>query len=791
MSQRVITGIFLLFFPVLLLAQNTAQFWKGKAEAISNYHSGQKAYLHLDKSSYFAGDDIWFKAYVVNAADHTPDTLESTLFVELINTAGSLAKREIIRIEKGYGHGDFSLGDSIREGNYLIRAYTPYMINFDESFIFQQHIFIQNPAEKNFISRRNIRENRRFNRELENKKQQYRVTLYPEGGGLVAGLKNRLGFHVVNELGQGVAVTGRLRDNAGNTLANVASSSLLPGRGMAEFVPEENQRYFLVIDLPNGRSEEVPVRNISEQGYTLSTDVGDESIIITVNGMVQERESSGNNIFLAIHTRGKVQDIFEPEHAFPVQYSYAALDFPAGISVATLFDAGGRVLAESLFFNPPRQKEEVIISIEEYRDNAMRVVLQHDFLHEPAPRELSVSITGTAVTGHDSYQWDMLSYMYLFSDLEALPELPEKVLAGDENNHFLANLLMLTSTWERYHWTDILAEDEPEVVFERKVGFPVFGSLEPTSQSKALELSSFEITLQVKEQEFFKSSGTDSEVNFVFQGLDINGEFEAELGVMGLRGSRAQSIELFPHVFSFEDFPLNFQIQPLPQSRGSNWKRGVSPVPRPSQRKLELRDELSYSYGSPDQVIYFRENDSRYRDMREVLRGRVSGVTVDGNNITFRGPSSILLSNNPYILIDGQEYSSGQFLALSPFNISHIEIFKGTSASIFGVRGSTGAIVGHSRRSAVPRQIILQYILSGYYLPRDFKLADVPDAFTRHTTVDYEQTLNWQPSLRFDENGLYQIVLPVNDNHAEIRVSVEGVSTEGKVISNSARLIRE
>lgn len=44
----------------------------------------EKVYLHLDRSYYTAGEDIWFKAYVMDARDHTPQTLSEIVYAELI-----------------------------------------------------------------------------------------------------------------------------------------------------------------------------------------------------------------------------------------------------------------------------------------------------------------------------------------------------------------------------------------------------------------------------------------------------------------------------------------------------------------------------------------------------------------------------------------------------------------------------------------------------------------------------------------------------------------------------------
>ena len=48
----------------------------------------EKVYLHMDNRSYFIGDTIWFKAYVMNATTLRPTDTSGVLYVELLNENG-------------------------------------------------------------------------------------------------------------------------------------------------------------------------------------------------------------------------------------------------------------------------------------------------------------------------------------------------------------------------------------------------------------------------------------------------------------------------------------------------------------------------------------------------------------------------------------------------------------------------------------------------------------------------------------------------------------------------------
>ncbi|KLT64935.1 carboxypeptidase-like regulatory domain-containing protein [Pedobacter sp. BMA] len=115
-----------------------------KFEAYTNNYPQEKVHLHLDKPYYAIGDDIWFKAYVLNTKTAAPSNISRILYVELINEKDSVKKMIKLPVMGGITWGDFKLTDSLGEGNYRIRAYTNYMRNFGTDFFFDKTIKIGN-----------------------------------------------------------------------------------------------------------------------------------------------------------------------------------------------------------------------------------------------------------------------------------------------------------------------------------------------------------------------------------------------------------------------------------------------------------------------------------------------------------------------------------------------------------------------------------------------------------------------------------------------------------------------
>ncbi|HUX57003.1 MAG TPA: hypothetical protein VMV77_08520 [Bacteroidales bacterium] len=69
----------------------------------------EKVYLHTDRDSYYLGDDIWFKAYLIDASDRFLSNHSSNLHVELISPDGEIIDSRVVKITEGLGNGDFHL----------------------------------------------------------------------------------------------------------------------------------------------------------------------------------------------------------------------------------------------------------------------------------------------------------------------------------------------------------------------------------------------------------------------------------------------------------------------------------------------------------------------------------------------------------------------------------------------------------------------------------------------------------------------------------------------------------
>jgi len=62
----------------------------------------EKLYLHTDKQFYLSGENIWFKAYLVNPRSNQPTYTSNSLYVDLLNSDGDPVDQEMIRLDQGW-----------------------------------------------------------------------------------------------------------------------------------------------------------------------------------------------------------------------------------------------------------------------------------------------------------------------------------------------------------------------------------------------------------------------------------------------------------------------------------------------------------------------------------------------------------------------------------------------------------------------------------------------------------------------------------------------------------------
>ena len=120
--------------------------------SFTNNLSVEKLYLQTDKPSYSAGDTLWFKAYLFDASYFNASSKSGVLYLEIANDSNRVMKRVMLPVYSGLTFGNITLdGKELPQGGYLLRAYTNWMRNFGEDYVFKKHFYLSNATDNDWL----------------------------------------------------------------------------------------------------------------------------------------------------------------------------------------------------------------------------------------------------------------------------------------------------------------------------------------------------------------------------------------------------------------------------------------------------------------------------------------------------------------------------------------------------------------------------------------------------------------------------------------------------------------
>jgi hypothetical protein len=110
----------------------------------------EKAWLTTNKPYFHPGETLWLGGKMLYQNPGKSDSLSRVLYVDLVDDKFQKVREETFRIEQGWISGGMILDKDLPPGDYLLRAYTHWNMNFPDGDIFQLPIPIL--AEGNFPS---------------------------------------------------------------------------------------------------------------------------------------------------------------------------------------------------------------------------------------------------------------------------------------------------------------------------------------------------------------------------------------------------------------------------------------------------------------------------------------------------------------------------------------------------------------------------------------------------------------------------------------------------------------
>ncbi|MBD2757836.1 carboxypeptidase-like regulatory domain-containing protein [Spirosoma validum] len=762
-------------------------------------------FLHTDKPFYATGDRIWFSAYLLDAATHQQPLGETAIHVDVLTASGRTVQHQWLRIEDGRGVGNFRLSDSLASGTYRLRGYT------DEDDRQKRPAFERSVAVYNTLQPTT-------STLTDNTPKSLDIQFLPEGGRWIVGLPARLGVKVVGTDGHGFAVSGRIVDNTGVEICRLITNRL--GMGHISLTPQAGRTYYAEV-VQADQQQRIPLPAVDPEGLILSVDAVSDSTRLGLTVMGKNLPSQ-DSAYVLIQHRGRLVDqrkILLQNGVARVSLSTATL--PSGLNQITLYDATARPQAERLVFLPERIPPiKVIIGLNKQRYQPREQAILGITLNDdgrPALAALSASITDATQVPDDTAEATIHTHLLLTGELRGRVEQPNYYVKNTTSEtRWALDDLLLTQGWRRVSGTpatELLGGVSLMGRVLNPQNQPIAGAQVFVASTKASQ--SFVKSAGADERGRFRLAGlaiadttqlmtqltnrqlkdlSDKEAHLVLEGPDVNWERDTTNVLPNWSALRAQLEAARMRQESDAEFYRDKKVKLL--------KEVIVRARKFDERPDDIRQRSLHN--GADATILFDDKSPRFANLYEMIRGRAPGVSVIQNTLTnsyqvlIRGIGSLKSSTQPLFLMDGmpiQDTDGTSLLSFNPGDVERIEVLKnGTNVGIYGVRGGNGVIAFYSKRfrpdqdkSAIkPGMKPLQFI--GYpsvqrefYVPRyDLKPDEAQtDVSSR---VDRRDVLYWKPIIRTDSQGHSQLLFFLSDVVRTVRITVQGITADGRPV---------
>ena len=538
---------FVLISFSFLLAFIPCQSQSAKVEALMKFAGNihqfnelfpqEKVYLQFDNTSYYTGETIWFKAFVTSAS--TLGRAQSkVLYVDLLSPTGVLLKQQKLKIVAGQADGSFPLLDGstaqAREkrgvvgypsGFYEVRAYTSYMLNFEDEILFSRVLAVYDPPKEEgnyYESSPVITLKRSETSEFRPKTEKLRkinTSFYPEGGHLVIGKPCRVAFKVTDDTGFGVDATGQIEGK------NISFSTVHDGMGWFTFTPQERSADVeITVD---GTSKSFSLPEAEPSGYVMTVDpIGSDSIRISVDGSGINSTTLG----IGLTCRGELMDFGTIETGpSPAEMIIPMHGVPEGVCRVYLFDRKGIQYASRSLYHRSKVTKAPVLEVKSDKGSYgpfEKITLDFTLTEKESPfRDRFCLSVRDSRTQNNAYTDDLRTSMLLSSDLRGFIEHPSWYFDSDapERDEAL-DLLCLVQGWERYDWEIMTGQKQFSERHRMEESLTLNGWILNSSGKKKMEGVEVSASLvpQDKTQTEIYSYKTDKLGYF---GFDIGAEF--------------------------------------------------------------------------------------------------------------------------------------------------------------------------------------------------------------------------------------------------------------------------
>ncbi|WP_373247493.1 hypothetical protein [Bacteroides thetaiotaomicron] len=431
------------------------------AQNFADTYPREKVSLHLDNASYYLGDTIWFKAYVVTAEQNLPTTISKPLYVELLDQLGNVVERQIIQLTDGEGTGQIILNNTFFTGYYEMRAYTKWMLAFDNPSCFSRVLPVYRKRLSDEETPRSIatyRMDASMKQRPKDKEKKFTVRFFPEGGQLVKGISSIVAFEATSRDKGAADVEGTVVLPSGEELAHIRS--LHDGMGYFEYKPEEKAGV-AKIDY-EGSTYQFDLPEALPQGYVLRIDNRREMLDITV---ARSSQAMKDTLAVFVSSQGRPYKCMtlDFEDELNCQFRISTKELPPGVQQISLVNLKGETLCERFCYVMPRSSMLLACKTDHalyrpFEPVTCRIKVR-DHLNRPVQANLSVSIRNGVESDFREYDHSIYTDLLLVSDLKGYIHQPGFYFENQSAERFkMLDVLLLVRGWRKYDLSRLIGK---------------------------------------------------------------------------------------------------------------------------------------------------------------------------------------------------------------------------------------------------------------------------------------------------------------------------------------------
>lgn len=787
MQTKHISAILLILLSQYVFSQTIESFIENQQPVPS-----QKLYLHTDREFYFFKDTLWFSAYLLHPQTHAPLKTDCNMYIEFVDNKGNFIQKELFPVQQGFCPGQFTLNNpQLKEGNYLLRAYTDLLGAYGDELIFTKPIRISTVKNTSGFE----------TAESEHLDTEINIDLFPEGGFLLAGKFNQMAFKATDSAGRAVEISGRLLNSQGEEIMKF--SSLYQGMGIIYFIPKQREKYTLEIDgYPNA---DYTFPEISETGaklmiYKQSHDGLDIEII-------SGYEDNHQKYYVASLHRSKLTSFTEvgPGKTNTTVHIKNEL-LKTGINRVVLLNKNFEPVSERLIFIDKADDVPLKISLNQLQFNPREKVTLEIERDKNTGRNEIANLSFTVIDKNSipasGVTQNIKSYLLVDSELKGYIPNPAGYFINDAQipSAKKLDLLMMTHGWSNYIWNSLTQMEKiPE--FETRLGLNFTGTLKNYYETKKLSGSEVILGVYSGENEFINSTRTDSLGIYSFKNVQFYDSATVFLQGKNQKDKPNTTITLDSIYFTspettpaeltmaehFTQIPVSLlrtkyfnetKLKEFFPDRDPRFIEEVMVIAgKPEEEKNQGRIRI---YTDPTYTVELKENAYAYPNIYEYLAGRIPGK-IKG-----------------ILLIDGIEvpslgsFTPEDFVKSIPMEtIERVEILKHAAGAFYGMQGRDGAIniiLKKGGEYTPPPDILKGTIvkrIKGFSSYREFYSPKYTSENIHSEIPDYRTTLYWNPSLKL-ENAKTSLSFFTCDNVSDYKILVEGITESGTICLGEA-----